>query len=417
MKIDWARLNYILIPTPPRAAGAPGKPLPRVVRVFIGIGRSLTDTGRAMLVATFLVGALSLDISRTTAYVLFAVLAGVVYTSLAAGRLLSPKGLSASLRGPARAVAGEDVSFVVVAKNDTDEAREVLVVRGPFLPHFGEYVRRPTVVESVPPSGEGTSIVTLRFTRRGDLHLDPFRVARLVPLGLSTGPAVETEPLRLRVVPRPANVTRVDVLGAARHQPGGVPLASRTGESMDLKGVRPYRPGDPLRDLHARTWARTGTPFVREYQEEYFSRVGVVLDTDASDEASFEAAVSLAAGVVARLARGETLVDLLLVGDDLSDLTIGRSLGFLDQALDALAVAEHKPGFDAARLVARLAPYAGRLSAVVFVTTSWDARRAEVVAAIEERGPAVRAILVGRGEGPFQAVDPESIERGEALSL
>ena len=36
----------------------------------------------------------------------------------------------------------------------------------------------------------------------------------------------------------------------------------------------------------ARSWARTGIPVVREYQEEYFSRVGVVVDTDkeAADE-------------------------------------------------------------------------------------------------------------------------------------
>jgi len=417
VKIDWARLNYILIPTPPRVRATPPRPLPRAVRVLFGIGSSLTDSGRVMLVATLLVGGFGLDISRTRVYLLFAMLAGVLYTSLAAGRLLRPRGLSASLRNPPRVACDEDVSFVVAVRNDGEQPVHALRVRGPFLPHFGSYVSRPAVVEEVLGGAEATSIVTMRFTRRGELHLRPFQVARLVPLGLATGPSIETGPLRLRVVPRVANVVRVDLPGAARHQPGGIPFASRTGESMDLKGVRPYRPGDPLRDLHARTWARTGEPYVREYQEEYFSRIGVVLDADAEDDDAFEAAVSLSAGVVARLSRGEALVDLLLVGDELRELTIGRSLGFLDQALDELAIAERAAGFDAERLAARLGPYAARLSAVIFVTTRWSPERDAVVRAIERRGPRVHAVLVGEGSGPFRAVSIDAVTRKEPIAL
>ena len=37
---------------------------------------------------------------------------------------------------------------------------------------------------------------------------------------------------------------------------------------------------DIVRDLHARSWARHGSPMVREYHEEYFPRIGIVLDTD-----------------------------------------------------------------------------------------------------------------------------------------
>ena len=53
---------------------------------------------------------------------------------------------------------------------------------------------------------------------------------------------------------------------------------------------------------------------VREYQEEYFTRIGVVVDTDAraASPAHIEGALSLAAGVVAHLCQGEALVDLLV---------------------------------------------------------------------------------------------------------
>jgi uncharacterized protein (DUF58 family) len=170
-------------------------------------------------------------------------------------------------------------------------------------------------------------------------------------------------------VPRIANVIRLPPVVTTKHQPGGVALASKAGESMDLHGVRPYRPGDPVRDLHARTWARTGEPAVREYQQEYFIRVGVVLDTSARTESDLEAAIELAAGVLAHLTRGEAVIDVLVVGDVVHELTLGRSLGRLDHALELLAAVERTPSYDAKRLTHRLEPHLARLSMVVAIVS------------------------------------------------
>ncbi len=67
---------------------------------------------------------------------------------------------------------------------------------------------------------------------------------------------------------------------------------------MELIGVRPYRMGDTVRDLHAKSSARLGVPVVREYVQEYFTRIGVVLDIDrnVSSPPRFEAAISLDLG-------------------------------------------------------------------------------------------------------------------------
>jgi uncharacterized protein (DUF58 family) len=188
---------------------------------------------------------------------------------------------------------------------------------------------------------------------------------------------------------------------------------------MDLLGVRPYRPGDPLRHLHARTWARVGTPVVREYQEEYFSRVGVVLDTAIEDERVLEAAVSLAAGVIAHLSRGEALIDLLVVGETVHNLTIGRSLGFLEQALDVLACVEPaKERIEPDRLVNRLASHLARLSCVVVIAPAWDG--GALATRIRGHGVAcVTAVFAGAAV-PSRDIVPitvEAIERGEAVSL
>jgi uncharacterized protein (DUF58 family) len=226
------------------------------------------------------------------------------------------------------------------------------------------------------------------------------------------------------VVPRPANVVRLGIELATRHQPGGVALASNTGESMDLRGVRPYRKGDRVRDLSARTWARTGKPAVREYQEEYFTRVGVILDCVAPakrsarvDEA-FEAAVSLAAGVVAHLGRGDALVDLLVTGGEIHALTLGRSLGFLEQALDHLAVADLEANVDRGRLVERLAPHLARLSAVVLIVDGWDEAREAFVRGVEKSGVRVHTIAVGEhANAGVKVVSVASIHGGKGLVL
>ena len=226
------------------------------------------------------------------------------------------------------------------------------------------------------------------------------------------------------MVPRPANVLRLGMELATRHQPGGVALASKTGESMDLRGVRPYRKGDRIRDLSARTWARTGKPAVREYQEEYFTRVGVVLDCvaprtrSARSEEAFEAAVSLTAGVVAHLGRGDALVDLLVTGGEIHALTLGRSLGFLEQALDHLAGPSVEANVDRNRLLERLAPHLARLSAVVMIVDGWDEAREAFVRGVEKSGVRVHAIAVGapsRARASRSSPSPRSSrERGSS---
>lgn len=67
--------------------------------------------------------------------------------------------------------------------------------------------------------------------------------------------------------------------------------------------------------------------------------MGVVVDTDTANGECLEAAIELAAGVIAHLSRGEALVDVLVVGDAVHELLVGRSLGTLDQALELLATA------------------------------------------------------------------------------
>jgi uncharacterized protein (DUF58 family) len=404
-RVDWNRLNYILIPK--RKEDLERLRASRVGRFANRMFRSwgtLSDEGRTLLVLTLLVGAFGVDVRRTSIYVLFSVLTGLLVGSIVAARGLRLRGATILTSAPRRVTVKQPVTFTVTCLGAPGSLR----VRGPFLSWDGTWLERAPQETPVDEDGRAVATMTARFSARGEHHLDGFTAGQLAPFGLACGPRIESEAVKVVVVPRIANVQKLPLVVAARHQPGGVALASKSGESRDLHGVRPYRRGDPVRDLHARSWARAGYPVVREYQQEYFTRVGVVLDTDIADEDRLEAAIELAAGVVANLSHGEALVDVLVVGDRVHELTLGRSLGYLDQALDLLATVERGPALSPDAVTRRLEPYLERLSSVVVIGASRD-DLALLEKTIESRGPRCATILVDDATA-------KAIANGEALS-
>lgn len=395
--MNYARLNHVLIP-----GTKDERDRLRESRWSILFGPlaalyfSLSQEGRLLLLFSMLAGVSGLDVARTQSHVLWAILISVVLASIAVRRFFKLDGVRLRVSSPDRVTVGEPARFRVTLENRGPRGHHTLRIERPFLPWDGKWQMAAPRLAELPADERRTVEATARFEARGSHHIDSFSAAALVPLGLALGESIVSTGTRFTVVPRLARVQRIGLPISPRYQPGGVALASVTGESMELLGVRPYRDGDRIRDLHAVTWARTGEPAVREYQQEYFSRVGVVLDTDiaTAGEEPLEAAISLAAGIIARLSRGEALIDLLVTGDQLHPLTLGRSLGHLDQALDHLACVEPGPRFDARLVAGLLRSHLTRLSSVVFVALSLDESRRALAHAIREAGVGCRTLVV-----------------------
>ncbi len=426
LEVTLARLNHILIPkTRAERDRLRNSRLGRALQPLLRLYESSTPEGALLFTLMIVVGLLALDIEHSTTYQLWSALTGVLSAALLLARRYTPGAARVEVRAPPRVTVGDEVTFSVYLHNDGKDALGEMRANGPFLPWDGRWTSTPPSVASIPAGGSVRTEARARFIARGEHHLDPFRAGRVVPLGLALGPNVHSAGCRFVVVPRIANVTHLATATGSRHQRGGVALASNTGESLDLRGVRPYRAGDPLRDLHAKSWARTGQPMVREYQQEYYARIGVVLDLDdeVSTEARREAAISLAAGVVGRLARGDAMVDLLVPGAALSEASVGRSTGTFEHALDVLGCVEATGGFDADAVLARLARQGTRLSSAVVILVAWDDARKRFLDRLEALGAGVRAFLVTRRENPpspdarVRTVSQRVIERGRELSL
>ena len=219
-----------------------------------------------------------------------------------------------------------------------------------------------------------------------------------------------------------------------KYQPGGIPLASSTGDAIEFVGTREYREGDPIKHIHWPSFARRGEPVVKEFQEEYFCRIAVILDTfrapgaKAGDERAFESAISVTASIADFFSKGEYIVDILAAGPDIYEVSAGRSLAYLDNILDVLACLEPcvQPPFQTISPV--LFDKLAQITTVVAVLLDWDDQREEFLRSVKMLGAAVRVIIVREGEtanpwqhigdelGEVSLMTPEEVERARAAA-
>ncbi len=288
------------------------------------------------------------------------------------------------------------------------------VVAHRLPPHFE--VRPPQGAELPPLVKNETARVTMHLipTRRGAWSVRGFRVESDAPFALLNASRLFAGHTCVLVHPMFTALRLFELPTGRAHHPGGVALASSRGEAMEFWGNREWRQGDRLRDIDWRATARLRRPLdraiVREYREEWLARVGVILDTQALDEASrddFERAVSTGAAVGEFLARSDYVVDIFAAGPELFSLSAGRSLAYLDQILDILARVESSEQSGWEELGGALEEYLSQVTTLVCLMLDWDEERRAFVRRLVESGAAVRVILV-RDEPPTLHPDADA---------
>src|SRR5262249_36500687 len=175
--------------------------------------------------------------------------------------------------------------------------------------------------------------------RRGALRFTGLRLARPDPLGLFRAFFKVPLPPATLLLPRRYSIPPMSFPGTLKYQDGGVAPASNVGQSEEFVALRDYRHGDPLRHIHWRSWAKAGKPVVKEFEDEFFVRHALVLDTFTENPYSevFEEAVSVAASFACAIQTQESLLDLLFVGPQSYRFTAGRGLAHTEQMLEILA--------------------------------------------------------------------------------
>jgi uncharacterized protein (DUF58 family) len=255
--------------------------------------------------------------------------------------------------------------------------------------------------------------VTLKLAcrARGAFDLPRLQGGSMFPSALFKWPRRGGAKDRLLVYPAFTPLEQFEVPHGRNYQPGGIAVASQIGESTEFFGTRDWRSGDRVRDIHWPSFARTGKPIVKEFQEEYFVRLALVLDVEArtaKEEKRFEQALSLAAGIADALARRDYIVDLFAAGPQIFHFQAGRALAHVENILEILSCLEPGDRLDVDALETTLLPEAPKLSAVVFVMMDWEPRRAALVARLKANGVAVRVLSMHPDRRP-EGLEPEEV--------
>jgi uncharacterized protein (DUF58 family) len=272
---------------------------------------------------------------------------------------------------------------------------------------------------SLPPfttRGEASARLKVLPLRRGPLRFTGVTIARADPFGLFRAFVRVPLPETVLILPKRYSLPDFALPGSRSYQRGGVAMASAIGESEEFVSLRDYRPGDSLRHIHWRSWARMGRPIVKEFQDEFFVRHALILDTFAgmpeqeisNSSRAFEEAVSVAASFACKVDTQESLLDLLFIGPQAVCFTTGRGLGQAEQALEILAgvqPCQDKPFSTLEDLVLR---HAGEVCGCVCILLAWDESRRELVQRLRSRGLPVLVLLVVDPENTEQAHPPAS---------
>jgi uncharacterized protein (DUF58 family) len=394
----------------------------------------LTARGRYVLWAALALGLMGADTRRSQVYVLFAVAMGTLVAALLVTLRRGP-GARLECALPGRATAHTPLVLrarVWAEKGRRDYLR--LSFPGPARRGAGVAIQPRETFLAASADAPTELRVELRALRRGRYVLRTPSLRATDPLALAAGPAPRARDHVLLVYPRFYTLESFTVPAGRRYQPGGIPLSSSTGDAIEFVGTREYREGDPVRNIHWRSWARRGEPVVKEYQEEYFARIALVLDTfvpakaSPSAQRSFEAAVSVLASIADHYSRSEFVVDILAAGPEVYEVSAGRSLAYLDNILDVLAGLEPCPDAPFAAIGPTLFDKLARITTVVAVLQDWDEARESFLREVKALGTAVHVIVVhdgattrpwtavGREVGDIVHVTPDEVDRLIAAS-
>ncbi len=388
--------------------------------------KRLTAAGWIALVAFGAVIMTGIDTDNTVAYQALAPL----FFLLLIGPLLTPffrARFSATRRLPRFGTVGRPIHYTVSVKNLSKRPQSGLTLLENLAdprPSFEEWLQmqladerrvqsfrfsqgrrsnpfRPATVKeaAVPPMRAGEAVdvrVELTPLHRGLLHFGGILVARADPIGFFRAFSRASCRQTMLILPRRYALPPLALPGTMKYQEGGVALAANIGRSDEFVSLRDYRRGDPLRHIHWRSWAKVGRPIVREFEDEFFVRHALILDTFTNDpyNDAFEEAVSVAASFAHTIPSQESLLDLLFVGQQAYCFTAGRGLAHADQMLEVLASVRASTDKSFSALEHMVLNHAALVSGCICIFLAWDEPRRDLVRKLRVLGVPVLVLVI-----------------------
>jgi len=430
------------------------KILYRTLRVFstfsYRLKRRFTPAGKFVFAGLVACAVVGVDTNQTVAYQAFTFLLALFFIALT-GIVLFPARFTAQRILPRFVTAGEPFTYHVIVQNRSHRKQKGLYLFENFAdprPSFEEFIslKEPgeeqrnafdrlfryhrwqwllsrklavgsnseSASQSLPeflPKGENEIRLALTPSCRGILEFSGLTIARPDPLGLLYSLRTIENRQSVCVLSKRYILPDLHLSGTRQYQSGGVALASSVGDSEEFRSLRDYRPGDPLRHIHWKSWAKTGKPVVKEYQDEFFIRHALVLDTflNALYDESFEEAVAVASSLACSLQTQESLLDLMFVGDRSYCFTSGRGISSAERMLEILAAVQPCREQPFEHLASLVLNRAAMLTSIICVLLKWDNGRQEMIRRLKALGiPLIVLVITKRNMAPVLEPGPMS---------
>ncbi len=378
----------------------------RVVRPKLKRKRSPTDHGQLIASGAFICAFLGLNTDVTLVYQLFAFLLCLVIISRIGLRIQKPS-VTVSRILPRYATAGKPFEYQLSVKNTGSRIESDLTIvdnpkirapdreqyrreKEPFEETRNAYDRfigfhrfvhlqklntgitiKPAKAADIPLKATVNVTMKAEPLRRGIVQFTSTQVLHPDPLGLNQGVTLFDRPDSIMVLPRRYDISRSFDPGAGRHfQPGGINASWSIGESDEFVSLRDYRDGDSMRKIHWASSAKRNKPVVMEFQDEYFVRQALVLDTSNPRTRVLEESVSVAASFLLAMNNNDSMLDLIYLSEKAEILTSGRGTSSVNEQLESLATLTHsKLGFE--KLSDAVLSHMKLISGCILVLSDW----------------------------------------------
>jgi uncharacterized protein (DUF58 family) len=416
-----------------------------VYRLGNWIRRRFTPTGILVLSALIASATFGLDTRQTLAYQIFALCAGLLLTAFISVIFLR-RTLELKRSLPDFGTAGQEIEYILSVKNNNKAQHDLVLFdeldttypgyrefkntrdsNDRYRNIFDRWIGYPRLLSTInrkrgagiPPveiktlaAGETMDKkIVIMPLRRGYLYFKQTKIATSDPLGLCRAISTRAQRDHLLILPQRYKLPPLSLPGVRKYQHGGMNLASSVGDSQEFFSLREYRPGDPLRAIHWRSYAKKGEPVVKEQQDEYFARYGLVLDTFLGDVPEFmlEDAVSVAASLAVSIRNQEALLDLMFIGDRAWRFTSGRGLAGTENLLETLACVTSCTTSTFRTLERLVLGHTGESSGFICILLDWDDQRRELVRRLRALHIPLQVIVISQ-TGSIETVDNDPMQ-------
>jgi uncharacterized protein (DUF58 family) len=346
---------------------------------------------------------------------------------------------------PERVIVGQITRFSYILKNTSRLPAYNLCVVFSALP---EAIKQLSGAQMIPRLGPGETIevtVEIRPARRGYYKIKQPVCQSGFPFNLFNFGTSRDDEETLVVLPVFYRL-QFSPIGLSQNVcAGGARLAGQRSAFPEYAGNRPFLPGDSPRRIDARAWARLSVPATKEYHDDFDKRTVLILDTavrrpivDCISEFPFlsgsnecrqlEAAVSLCASVAFTI-NNDCLIDVLLAGNEICQLTTLPRMVCLDKIHDILAGAEPSKGYSLEKISPVLISQFPRISEVFFILLRLNKAYRHLLEMANQAGCHCNVLLIDESgqmpvddddmswNGSVRHLSPDEILTGQIKSL